>query len=116
MRVASGDQRPLSWLGEKRKDVDPSEQWRTWACRVNGGRVLANDSDMRLWCSPVPAPQRTPGQAPGEHAAGGGSRPGARGPGRGPTVVWAQPGCLGAFSCRAPPRSQLEIGWLLTFL
>ena len=51
---------------------------------------------------------------PGKRAAGGRGRPGARGPGRGPTVVWAQPGCLGAFSCRAPPRSQLEIGWLLT--
>ena len=50
---------------------------------------------------------------PGKRAAGGRGRPGARGPGRGPTVVWAQPGCLGAFSCRAPPRSQLEIGWLL---
>ena len=49
---------------------------------------------------------------PGKRAAGGRGRPGARGPGRGPTVVWAQPGCLGAFSCRAPPRSQLEIGWL----
>ena len=35
----------LGW-GEKRKDVDPSEQWRTWACLVNGGRVLANGSDM----------------------------------------------------------------------
>ena len=53
---------------------------------------------------------------PGERAAGGRGRPGARGPGRGPTVVWAQPGCLGAFSCRAPPRSRLEIGWLLTFV
>ena len=36
-------------------------------------------------------------------------RPGARGPGRGPTVVWAQPGCLGAFSSRATLRSQAEI-------
>ena len=34
---------------------------------------------------------------PGKRAAGGGGRPGARGPGRGPTVVWAQPGCLGFF-------------------
>ena len=31
---------------KKEKDVDPSEQWRTWACLVNGGRVLASDSDM----------------------------------------------------------------------
>ena len=46
---------------------------------------------------------------PGERAAGGGGRPGARGPGRGPTVVWAQPGCLGAFSSRATLRSQSEI-------
>ena len=43
---------------------------------------------------------------PGKRATGGGARPGARGPGRGPTVVWAQPGCLGAFSVRAPPDSQ----------
>ena len=43
---------------------------------------------------------------PGKRATGGGARPGARGPGRGPTVVWAQPGCLGAFSCRAPPDFQ----------
>ena len=35
----------LGW-GEKRKDVDPSGQWRTWASLVNGGRVLANGSDM----------------------------------------------------------------------
>ena len=51
---------------------------------------------------------------PGKRAAGGRGRPGARGPGRGPAVVWAQPGCLGAFSCRAPDRSQQEIGWLLS--
>ena len=51
------------------------------------------------------SPNGHPGR-PGKRAAGGGGRPGARGPGRGPTVVWAQPGCLGAFSSRAPPRSQ----------
>ena len=45
---------------------------------------------------------------PGKRAAGGRGRPGARGPGRGPTVVWAQPGCLGAFSSeRLPTFSRL---------
>ena len=45
---------------------------------------------------------------PGKRAAGGRGRPGARGPGRGPTVVWAQPGCLGAFSSeRLPTYSRL---------
>ena len=51
---------------------------------------------------------------PGKRAAGGRGRPGARGPGRGPTVVWAQPGCLGAFSSQAALRSLSEIGSSLT--
>ena len=46
VRVASGYQRQPRGKEKKRKDVDPSEQWRTWACLVNGGRVLANGSDM----------------------------------------------------------------------
>ena len=89
------------------------------ACgRIVAARSELCDLTLLIWCEPalvahVVFPSSSslnghPGR-PGKRATGGGARPGARGPGRGPTVVWAQPGCLGAFSSRAPPRSQWEI-------
>ena len=78
---------------------------------VGPSKLFSNSVAMQIFFGvPVVFPSSSslnghPGR-PGKRAAGGRGRPGARGPGRGPTVVWAQPGCLGAFSARAPPRSQ----------